>query len=233
MTGYGELYGGTFGTGYGSTSQGPSQREGAIKQGTISAASGAAVGAAIGSVVPVLGTAVGAVLGGAVGGIFGGFGGSASAKAKKYARLAAQVQQQREANKDYNNFLQMIRQQRLARAATESMSVASGTEMSSKTAGAISGQQSQTAYSIQFLAEDRRLQALYESYMRRAGKASSIAGDLNAGFNTLLQIGMTFASMKAGSPGNTTEVTDGAGTMVENTISSGGAVPNPQFVYKR
>lgn len=232
MAGYGEIYGGTFGTGYRSTNQGPSQGEYAIKQGTISAASGAAVGAAVGSVVPVLGTAVGALLGGAVGGIFGGFGGSASAKAKRYARLAAQVQQQREANKDYHTFLQFIRQQRLAQAATESMSVASGTEMSSKTAGALSGQQSQTAYSIQFLAEDRRLQALYESYMRRAGKASSIAGDLNAGFNTLLQIGMSFAAMNAGNAGTTAATEAGTGAMVEGTIASTpGGVPNPQFLY--
>lgn len=231
MAGYGELYGGTFGTGYGSTNQGPSQGEYAIKHGAISAATGAAVGAAVGSVVPVLGTAVGALLGGAVGGVFGGFGGSASAKAKRYARLAAQVQQQREANKDYHTFLQFIRQQRLAQAATEAMSVASGTEMSSKTAGALSGQQSQTAYSVQFLAEDRRLQALYESYMRRAGKASSIAGDLNAGFNTLLQIGMSFAAMNAGN-GGTTATTEATPKMVEGTIASTpGGVPNPRFLY--
>lgn len=154
------------------------------KQAFISSNEGAAAGAALGtSIMPGWGTAIGAVIGGIVGGIEGAFEGAKVRKSKKYQKLAAQVQQQRERNQDYEKFLQLVRQQRIARASTLSQAVASGLDYSSAVSGAVSGQQSQTAHGINYLAEDRRLQELYLSYMNKAGKAASIARDINSGFN--------------------------------------------------
>lgn len=209
MAGYGELSGGTFRTSY-TKKQGPSSSVYGAKGGAMSALSGGISGAIAGAEV---GGAIGAVIGGAIGAIggvvFGFKSGAAKARARRYQRLAEKVQQQREANKDYNTFLQLIRQQRIARASTLSQSVATGTEMSSKTAGAISGQQSQTAYGVQYLAEDRRLQTLYANYMKRAGKAASIAADWSAGLgllNSSMQfIGTTASLIKANNTPDLTE----------------------------
>lgn len=180
------------------------------KQAGLSATSGAATGAAVGStIMPGWGTAIGAIVGGVAGAVAGVFRGSSKRKAKKYARLAAQVQKERQDNADYNTFLQLIRQQRLARAATMSQAVAAGSEMSSKTAGAISGQQSQTAYGINYLANDRRLQDLYASYTKRAAKAETVYQDQTAIWNTLLGVGMAYASANAGKgTGGTTTTAD-------------------------
>ena len=161
------------------------------------AAAGAATGAAAGSVVPGLGTAIGAIIGAGVGIIAGAFSGSKQKKSKKYQKLAAQVQQQREDNQDYEKFLQLVRQQRIARASTLSQAVASGLDYSSAVSGAVSGQQSQTAHGINYLAEDRRLQELYLSYMSRAGVASSIAKDINTGFNVANKLAQTYAILNA------------------------------------
>jgi hypothetical protein len=167
------------------------------KQAGFSAASGATTGAAAGSLAGPWGAAIGAVVGGALGAISGAFRGSAQRKAKRYQKLAAQIQQQREENQDYARFLQLIRQQRLARASTLASAVASGLDRSSAVSGSISGQQSQTAYSINYLAEDRRLQSLYLSYMRSAGKAASIERDQTALWSSVLALAQPFAQAGA------------------------------------
>ena len=151
--------------------------------------SGAATGAAIGSVIPVIGTAAGAVVGGIVGfvgGLFsGGLSGGKKAKEKYYKKLAAQVQQQRESNSTYNQYLQMIRQTRIANAQSVATAATSGLEYSSAFYGAAGGLKSQSIYSVQYLAEDRRLQELYAKYMRKAGKSASIANDIEAGWDAI------------------------------------------------
>ena len=214
MAGYGELYGGTFAADYGGIDTQYRNSSATVKSGAMGAVSGAATGASAGASV---GGPVGAIIGGIVGaiggGILGGLSGSNKAKAKAYQRLAQRVQQQREANKDYNTFLQMIRQQRLARASTLAEAVATGTEMTSKTAGTVSGQQAQTAYGIQYLAEDRRLQSIYESYMRSAGKKASLAQDAGAALDTFLTIGRAISTV--GSLGSST------GTQTTSTLPEG------------
>lgn len=235
MAGYGEAAGGTFATNYWSGGQGPSSSSWAANSGAMGALSGGITGASAGFSV---GGPVGAIIGGAIGiiggGILGGRSGSEKAKAKRYQLLAAQVQQQREANKDYNSFLQMIRQQRIARAATLSTSVASGTEMTSKTAGAVSGQQAQTAYSIQYLAEDRRLQTLYDNYMRKAGRAASTAQDYGAGLDAMLAVGQAIGSAYAGryqGPSTTTTTTTTT-PQITPAYVTGTLEMNPVLVYQ-
>ena len=220
----------------------------AEKDAGMSAVTGASTGAAIGTeIMPGWGTAIGAVIGGIAGGVMGAFRGSAKRKAKRYQRLAAQIQQQRENNKDYATFLQMIRQQRLARAATIAESVARGVETSSAARGAVSGQQAQTAYSINYLAEDRRLQELYLGYMRRAGKATSIADDISALWGTVLSTAQPWANRGAKRAGEmfaksgtqstsstTTSLTgdaSGAITQTTTTVSSGYYDEQPEPVF--
>lgn len=158
-------------------------------------AAGMATGAAAGSVVPVVGTAIGAIVGGLIGTVGGVFSGKKKSKAKKYSRLAAQIQQQRENNRDYENFLQLVRKQRIARASTLAQAVAANLPTNtSAVGGAISGQQSQTAHSINYLAEDKRLQELYLSYLKRANVNTSVAQDINAATNAAVIAGSYLAS---------------------------------------
>jgi gas vesicle protein len=180
------------------------------KEAGMSAASGATAGATLGTaIMPGWGTAIGAAIGAVVGGIAGAFSGSSKKKAKRYQKLAAKVQQEREANRDYEQFLQMIRQQRIARATTMSQAVSLGIEESTALQGAVSGQQSQTAHGINYLAEDRRLQELYNSYMKSAGKAASIAQDQSTAFNTLNNLVMAAGNtMMKGNATSTTTTTN-------------------------
>ena len=208
MAGYGELYGGSFSSGYRNTgSKGVSSgvkkgaATGAVEGTATGLVSGAALGSAItagaaaGSVIPGLGTLIGAGVGAAVGFIggliSGGFSGGRKAKEKYYKKLAAQVQQQREANSTYNQYLQMIRQARIANAQSVATAATSGLEYSSAFYGASSGIKSQSAYSVQYLAEDRRLQALYAEYMRKAGKNASIANDIDAGWDAIQSLSLS------------------------------------------
>ena len=182
---------------------------GAVAGAGVGIAAGAATGAAMGSVVPGIGTAIGAVVGATVGIVSGAFTGKSKKKAKRYARLANQVQQQREANRDYEQFLQMVRQQRLARASTLSQAVAAGLSDASAVSGAVSGQQSQTAHGINYLAEDRRLQELYLSYMNRAGVAASVAKDQTALFNSLSNLAVSFGTTMISSARTTPQGSQG------------------------
>ena len=235
MAGYGELYGGSFSSGYRNTGNAPSvssgmnqiaaglglsyatsglslfaalkgfndlpseAKKGAATGALGGAASGAVTGAALGSVIPGLGTAAGFVVGavvGFVGGLFsGGLSGGKKAKEKYYKKLAAQVQQQREANSTYNQYLQMIRQTRIANAQSVATAATSGLEYSSAFYGASGGIKSQSAYSVQYLAEDRRLQALYAEYMRKAGKNASVANDIEAGWDAIQSLSQSAVSV--------------------------------------
>ena len=230
MAGYGELYGGSFSSGYRNTGNAPSVSSGmnqiasglglgavtgglsnlvalkgfsdlpseAKKGAATGALSGAAAGAALGSVIPGVGTLVGGVVG-FVGGLFsGGLSGGKKAKENYYKKLAAQVQQQREANSTYNQYLQMVRQARIANAQSVATAATSGLEYSSAFYGASSGIKSQSAYSVQYLAEDRRLQQLYAEYMRKAGKNASIANDIEAGWDAIQSLSQSAASAAKG-----------------------------------
>lgn len=221
MAGYGELYGGSFSSGYRNTGNAPSVSSGmnqmaagigltspllaikgfsdlpseAKKGAATGALSGAVAGAALGSVIPGVGTLVGAAVG-FVGGLFsGGLSGGRKAKEKYYKKLAAQVQQQREANSTYNQYLQMVRQTRIANAQSVATAATSGLEYSSAFYGAAGGIKSQSAYSVQYLAEDRRLQELYAKYMRKAGKNASIANDIEAGWDAVQSLSLSAVSI--------------------------------------
>lgn len=147
-----------------------------------SAATGAATGAAIGSVVPGIGTAVGAAVGAVVGavygGIAGGFSGGKAKKAKKYAKMAAAVKREREENAIYDQYLQYIRNVRVARSEALLGAVASNAVGSSASQGGLAGIGSQAAYTIQYTAEDKRLNDLYNAYLKLANKNAKKAEDI-------------------------------------------------------
>lgn len=147
-----------------------------------SAATGAATGAAIGSIVPGVGTLVGAVVGGAIGavygGIAGGFSGGKAKKAKKYAKMAAAVKREREENAIYDQYLQYIRNVRVARSEALLGAVASNAVGSSASQGGLAGIGSQAAYTIQYTAEDKRLNDLYNTYLKLANKNAEKAEDI-------------------------------------------------------
>lgn len=156
--------------------------KGAASGALSSAATGAATGAAIGSVVPGIGTAVGAAVGAVVGavygGIAGGFSGGKAKKAKKYAKMAAAVKREREENAVYDQYLQYIRNVRVARSEALLGAVASNAVGSSASQGGLAGIGSQAAYTIQYTAEDKRLNDLYNTYMRLANKNAKKAEDI-------------------------------------------------------
>lgn len=151
--------------------------------GTIGGAvSGVASGAQAGSSFGV----VGAVIGGALGGIVGGITGSKSDKSAYYQRLASQVQQQRAYNQAYAQQLQYVRQVRSARATSLVQSAASGISDSSLGQGALDSIGSQSAYSLQTLGEDMRLNELYNTYMSKANKALDSANTISQYANLLM-----------------------------------------------
>lgn len=164
------------------------------------AATGAAAGAAIGTAIaPGIGTVIGAGIGLAVGSTIGAITGGRGAKkkAKKYAKLAQQIQREREENALEDQYLQQIRQARIARSASLAASAAYDLSTSSLTTTALSSIGSQSQYNIQYMAEDERLFDLYSMYMQKAGKASDIYKNTMATGQTLTQIGLTVASTAA------------------------------------
>lgn len=167
---------------------------GGVSGGLQGVGSGAVAGASIGFVVggpagAATGLLIGAAAGATVGTISGALGGSKKAKSKKYTRMAQAVQLQREQNATQNEYLQQIRQARIARA--DSMQSAVGAEIStsSLSTSALSSIGSQLGYKLDYLAEDRRLYDLYASYMRSAGKYAdqyqTISAITTTGFNAL------------------------------------------------
>lgn len=201
MAGYGEQAGGSFSSGYRNTSGKPGTND-IIKQvGTdvaVSTASGAITGFVVGSVVPGVGNFVGAAFGGAFGavkGVISGIAGHKKSKARYYKKLAAKVQQQRENNSSYNQYLKLIRQTRISRAQTIANAAASGLDYSTAFYGATSGTGSQSVYSVQYLGEDRRLQQLYAKYMKKAGKYTAQAEDLQAGSDALESLVLNTVSL--------------------------------------
>lgn len=159
------------------------------------AVSGVASGAQAGSSFGV----VGAVIGGALGGIVGGITGSKSDKSAYYQRLAAQVQRQRAYNQAYAQQLQYVRQVRSARATSLVQSAASGIADSSLGQGALDSIGSQSAYSLQTLGEDMRLNELYNTYMSKAKKSLDSANTISQYANLLMSGLNTYSNvMEAG-----------------------------------
>lgn len=147
---------------------------GATTGGLQMGAAGGALGAGLVAAGIVSGPVGWAILGaGAIAGsLMGGFGGSKAKKSRKYAKKAAAIQQQREQNEVGAQYLQMIRQGRITRAASQAGSSTAGISTSSLATSALSSIGSQLGYNIGYLAEDRRLYSLYSSYMKKAGKAA-------------------------------------------------------------
>lgn len=152
---------------------------GALSSGATGAVAGAAIGSAI---LPGVGTVAGIIIGGVVGatygGIAGGFSGGKAKKAKKYAKMAAAVKREREENAVYDQYLQYIRNVRVARSEALLGAVASNAVDSSASQGGLAGIGSQAAYTIQYTAEDQRLNDLYNTYMRLANKNAGKAEDI-------------------------------------------------------
>lgn len=153
---------------------------GGLQGGTSGATTGAIVGAAGGP----FGAGVGALVGGAIGSLGGFLGGRKAKKAKKYMQKASAIASQREANSVADQYRQMLRTARVARAGSMAASVASGITTSSLSTSALSSIGSQAQYNVQYLAEDRRLYSIYKRYMEKAGQ---LANDYQ---NTMSFIGM-------------------------------------------
>jgi len=137
------------------------------------AVQGAVAGGTIGSVAGPWGTAIGAAVGGVIGGVSGLAGGRKARKSKKYSRLASNIQSEREANAVADQYRQMLRTARVARAGSMSASIASGITTSSLATSALSSIGSQAQYNVQYLAEDRRLYSIYKRYMEKAGQLAN------------------------------------------------------------
>lgn len=149
--------------------------------GTTGALQGATAGASTGFMFggPV-GAGIGSIVGGVIGGIGGIFGGKKAKKAKKYMKKASAIQSEREQNMTADQFRQMLRTARTARAGSMAASIASDITTSSLSTSALSSIGSQAQYNVQFLAEDRRLYSLYKTYMEKAGqKANDYTNTMN------------------------------------------------------
>lgn len=137
------------------------------------ATAGAATGATVGAAGGPFGAGIGALVGGAIGAIGGFFGGKKAKKAKKYLKRASAIQSQREANVVSDQYRQMLRTARVARAGSMAASIASDITTSSLATSALSSIGSQAQYNVQFLAEDRRLFSIYKNYMEKAGQLAN------------------------------------------------------------
>lgn len=153
---------------------------------------GATAGASIGSVGGPIGSAIGGVVGGVLGGLGGLFGGKKAKKARKYAKMASNIQSQREANMVADQYRQMLRTARVARAGSMAASISSGIETSSLSTSALSSIGSQAQYNVQFLAEDRRLYSIYKQYMEKAGKAANAFQNTMTGISLLGNVGRVY-----------------------------------------
>lgn len=171
-----------------------------------------------------VGGPIGAVIGGVAGAVAGAFSGASfgrkKAKAKRYQRLALEAQKDRQENSAYMEYLQQIRQARMARAKSLQAAVNSGVGSSSLASGALSSISSQLALNTQYTAEDFRLVSEYNKYMRLAQKNVNAVSKAQTGlnmFNTV--VGMVGAASLAGSAG----AGAGAGAGVEAGVEAGAA----------
>jgi hypothetical protein len=160
-------------------------------------ASGASAGAAMGSVIPGVGTAIGAVVGGIVGGVGGFLSGKKADKSKYYQQLASQVQRQREFNELYSQQLQHVRGVRQARAQSVLSSALSGVQSGSLSEGATASIGSQSAYTLQTVGEDVRLQEKRNQYLQKAGKLQEKANEISQWTNLLLSGMQAYGSQMA------------------------------------
>ena len=149
-------------------------------------ASGASAGAAMGSVIPGVGTVIGGVVGGLVGAVGGFLSGKKADKSKYYQQLASQVQRQREYNELYSQQVQHLRGVRQARAQAVLSSALSGVQGGSLFEGSTSSIGSQSAYTLQTVGEDVRLQEQRNEYLTKAGKLQEKAAEIGQWTNLLL-----------------------------------------------
>lgn len=176
-----------------------SESSSAITSGTLSSAgAGAAMGMAVGGPIGAL---IGAGIGAIVGSVGGALTGNKASKAKKYLRKAQAVKVEREENSAYDNYLQYIREARIARAQTVQAAANRGVGTSSLFGGGVSGISSQVAYTTQYAAEDWRLNQLYNHYMELAQKNAAKAEDF-AGYHQALNTAVSTVAMVAGAAGS-------------------------------
>lgn len=159
-----------------------------------SAGAGASLGTAI---MPGWGTVIGAAIGAVVGAVGGAFTGNKTTKAVKYQRMAKAIQAEREENATYAQYLQYIREARVARAQSLQSAVNAGVASSSLSQGAASSIGSQISYTTQYLAEDYRLNKLYNRYMELAGKNATNA-ETYKGIHSALDTAVSTAAMAYG-----------------------------------
>lgn len=154
---------------------------------------GATSGAAMGSLGGPIGTIIGGVVGGVVGAVGGIFTGKKNKKAKKYAKKANEIQQQREENANEAQYLALIREARINRAASVAEGSALGLQTSSLMSNAVSSIGSQTSYTQNYLAEDTRLFKLYSEYTKKAGKYATQAANTQSMWGALASLGSAAA----------------------------------------
>lgn len=179
----------------------------ATNQGLGAVGAGAAIGTAI---MPGVGTSIGA----AVGGIVSAFG--LGNKAKKYAKKARKVQQEREDNAEEENYLQMIRQARSARASSLAGAYSVGIETSSLATSALSSIGAQSQHNVQYTANDARLVELYNKYMKKAGAYSNAA-------KTAMATGQLVSTLAGIGGAISGAVTAGAGSLGANVTGLSGS----------
>ena len=133
---------------------------------------------------------IGAAVGAAVGGIAGSLG--LGNKGKKYKKRAQAVQKEREGNAQEADYLQLIRQARMARSGSLAAATTYGLATSSLSSSALSSIGSQSQYSVQYTANDQRLVELYNKYMKKAGSYAKAAQ------TTLTAVQLTSMALGAG-----------------------------------
>lgn len=187
------------------------------------ATAGASTGATVGAAGGPFGAGVGALVGGAIGAIGGFLGGRKAKKAKKYLQKASAIQSQREANSVADQYRQMLRTARVARAGSLAASLSSGIETSSLSTSALSSIGSQAQYNVQFLAEDRRLFSIYKRYMEKAGQLANDYQNIMSGIqvfsSAIPTLTKAYYKTKAKPTSTTPTTTD--------TLTSNTALNNP------
>lgn len=142
-----------------------------VKQAKNYAGKYAGYGAALSLAMPGLGTLAAAAVGYTIGKW-------KTAKQKKkmykaYYNAAQATLQEREQNAQYDNYLNMIRQARIARAGTLASATSANLMTSSLSTSALSSIGAQSQYSMQYTANDQRLIKQYEDYMTKAKSAAA------------------------------------------------------------
>lgn len=94
-------------------------------------------------------------------------------KARRAAKKAAQISNLQAAARLRDTQINQLRQSRIARAESLAAAVASGSESSSASEGALSSIGSQTAYNVNYTAQDAYYQNMIDRYTRTSNKYSN------------------------------------------------------------